>query len=80
MVVALGGNEILQPDQKGIKTEQLKNLQSTCKYIAEIIKSDQYRVVITHGNRPQVGNILLQNEAAKDRAEQMPMDVCGTES
>lgn len=55
-------------------------MEKTCGFIAEIVKSGKYLVVVTHGNGPQVGNILLQNEAAKDRAAQMPMDVCGAES
>lgn len=77
IVFALGGNAILQPGQKGTIEEQLANIETACTYIAEIIASSGYRVVITHGNGPQVGNVLLQNEAACDLVPMMPLHVCG---
>lgn len=77
IVIALGGNAILQPGQRGTVEEQLANIKTACTYIAEIIASNEYRVVITHGNGPQVGNVLLQNEAARDLVPMMPLDVCG---
>jgi carbamate kinase len=77
IVFALGGNAILQPGQKGTLYEQVANIETACTYIAEIITSSGYRVVITHGNGPQVGNVLLQNEAARDLVPMMPLDVCG---
>jgi carbamate kinase len=77
IVFALGGNAILHPGQKGTIEEQMANIETACTYIAEIIASSGYRVVITHGNGPQVGNVLLQNEAARDLVPMMPLDVCG---
>lgn len=77
IVFALGGNAILQPGQKGTIEEQMANIKTACTYIAEIIANNEYRVVITHGNGPQVGNVLLQNEAARDLVPMMPLDVCG---
>jgi len=77
IVVALGGNAILQPRQKGTIQEQLENVDIACRHLTEIISSGKYKMVITHGNGPQVGNILLQNEAAKDLTPPMPLDVCG---
>jgi carbamate kinase len=77
IVFALGGNAILQPGQKGTIEEQMANIETACTYIAEIITGSDYRVVITHGNGPQVGNVLLQNEAARDLVQMMPLDVCG---
>jgi len=79
LVVALGGNAILQYNEKGTKEEQIANLKRTCVQLAPIIAS-WYQVVITHGNGPQVGNILIQNHCAKNRAPAMPLDVCGAES
>jgi len=79
VVVALGGNAILQPGQKGTFEEQTENVRKTAKQIALIISQGE-RVVITHGNGPQVGNILIQNEAARDKVPSMPMDICGAES
>ncbi|HHW91753.1 MAG TPA: carbamate kinase [Firmicutes bacterium] len=78
-VVALGGNAILQPGQKGTAAEQLANVQATAKSIVELIK-EGYDIVITHGNGPQVGAILLQNEEAASVVPPMPMDICGAET
>jgi len=79
-VIALGGNAILQPGQKGTFQEQLKNVETTCAQLTQMVESGKYKLVITHGNGPQVGNILLQNETAKDVAAPMPLYVCGAES
>ncbi|MGQ9477118.1 MAG: carbamate kinase [Candidatus Bipolaricaulia bacterium] len=80
VVVALGGNAILQPGQRGTFAEQMANVRITCEQLAEMVVSGRYKLVITHGNGPQVGNILLQNELAKEVAAPMPLDVCGAES
>ncbi len=79
IVVALGGNAILQKGEKGTFEEQYKNVRKTCEHIAKLIDRG-YRVVITHGNGPQVGAILLQNDAGKELVPPMPLDVCGAES
>lgn len=79
-VVALGGNAILQPGQKGTFAEQYSNVCRTVEQLAAMVLSGKWRLVITHGNGPQVGNILLQHEAAKTIVPPMPMDVCGAES
>jgi carbamate kinase len=77
IVFALGGNAILKPGQKGTIAEQLANIETACHCVAEIIANGSYRVVIAHGNGPQVGNVLLQNEAARGSVPVMPLDVCG---
>lgn len=79
LVIALGGNAILQPGQKGAFEEQIENVEITCKGIADLIEKG-YRVVLTHGNGPQVGNILIQQEEGKVKVPPMPLDVCGAES
>jgi carbamate kinase len=79
VVIALGGNAILQPGQVGTFEEQLVNVDDTCRRIARMV-ADGYRVVVTHGNGPQVGNILIQNETAAKLVAPMPMDVCGAQS
>ncbi|RLE39834.1 carbamate kinase [Candidatus Acetothermia bacterium] len=79
-VIALGGNAILQPGQKGTFEEQMANVETTCRQLTQMVLSGKYKLVITHGNGPQVGNILLQNETAKDVAAPMPLYVCGAES
>ena len=80
VVVALGGNAILQPGQRGTYEEQSANVHTTCKQLAQIVESGEYKIVVTHGNGPQVGNLLLQNEAGKDVAAPMPLFVCGADS
>jgi len=82
LVAALGGNAILQPGQKGTYEEQRANVKKTAKNLADMIISKKYQVIITHGNGPQVGAILLQNDAgqAAFNVPAMPMDVCGAES
>ena len=79
IIVALGGNALLRPHQIGTIDEQREPAQTSARQIRQLIEMG-YRVVITHGNGPQVGNILLQNELAKNRTPPMPLDVCGSES
>jgi len=64
-VVALGGNAILRAGQKGTVEEQVHNLNLTGRQLLELLGGHN-RVVITHGNGPQVGNLLLAVETAKD--------------
>lgn len=80
-VVALGGNALIRSKEKGTYIEQIKNVMTTCDAITNLLKQD-YNVVIAHGNGPQVGNILLQNEAGKKQfnVESMPMDYCGAQT
>ena len=59
-VIALGGNAILRPGQTGTFEQQMENVETTCAQLADMVTSGSYKIVITHGNGPQVGNILLQ--------------------
>ncbi|HEY5169969.1 MAG TPA: carbamate kinase [Thermoleophilia bacterium] len=79
VVVALGGNAILQPGQVGTFEEQLFNIDGAMRRIAALVE-EGWRVVLTHGNGPQVGNLLIQNALAAKTVAPMPMDVCGAES
>lgn len=79
MLVALGGNAILKHEERGTAEHQFGNVRRTCRYLAKLIK-EGCRLAITHGNGPQVGDILLKNERSKDVLPQMPLDVCGAES
>lgn len=79
VVIALGGNAILQPGQKGTYEEQLKNIELTCLEIVSLVKIG-YKVVVTHGNGPQVGNILIQNEKGSGLVPQMPLFICGAQT
>ena len=75
-VVALGGNSILKAGEKGTTEEQISNLWETSEQLLELLAS-QSRVVITHGNGPQIGNLLLASEAAQEMVPMMPLDICG---
>ncbi len=75
VVVALGGNALLLPGQKGTHTEQERNAEETCRHLAPLLRRT-FALILTHGNGPQVGNLLLQNEAAADRIPPMPLDHC----
>lgn len=80
LVVAIGGNAILKPNQRGTVEKQLENIRGTCQQIGEMIIQNGYKMLLTYGNGPQVGNILLQNELAKELVSPMPLDICGAES
>ena len=78
-VIALGGNSILRAKEKGHAEEQYANLDRTAEQLLELLSSGN-RIVITHGNGPQVGNLLLADEAAKDVVPPMPLDVLGAQT
>jgi carbamate kinase len=74
ILVALGGNAIKQADDKGTSEEQFANVYKSCRELVKLIKAG-YRLVITHGNGPQVGNLLIQQEEGKKLVPDMPLDV-----
>ncbi len=76
-VVALGGNALLRGDQIGTIEEQEKNTTDTLENLIFLIK-EGYDLVITHGNGPQVGNVLMRNDAGEQlyNIAQMPVDIC----
>ncbi len=78
VVLAVGGNALLRPGDKGTVEEQMLRARETAENIYPLF--EKFRVVVTHGNGPQVGAILLQNETAKDVVPPMPLDVCGAMS
>ncbi len=63
LIVALGGNALIKFGEEGTTEEQFRNLQVPISQIAELAR--EYNIIITHGNGPQVGNLLLQQEATK---------------
>ncbi len=77
VVIALGGNAIQNKGEKGTFEEQLNNVASTMGHVAKYVKSDNPQLVITHGNGPQVGNLMIQQSAAKNLLPEMPMYLCG---
>jgi carbamate kinase len=78
-VVALGGNALVKEGQKGDIHEQFANTREVSTHIVSMIKKD-WKVILTHGNGPQVGAILLQNNLSRDVLPPMPLGVCVAES
>lgn len=79
VVVALGGNALLRRGEDDTADVMRRNARLAAEKIADIAAAG-WEVVVTHGNGPQVGRILLQNEMARDAIHPMPLDVCGAES
>jgi len=78
LVAAIGGNSISPPNDPGFD-EMRARIATTASRLADLVEAG-YELVVTHGNGPQVGNILLQNEEARHRAPPMPLDVCVAQS
>ncbi len=78
-VLALGGNALIKRGQKGTIYEQFANTRESCRSIVAMIK-DGWDVAVTHGNGPQVGAIVLQNQAARELTPEMPLGICVAES
>jgi len=74
IVAALGGNAIIKPGQKGTIREQFDNTFESMGYIAHLVRAG-HRVVLTHGNGPQVGFIMIQVEAARGKVPYVPLNV-----
>jgi len=72
LLVALGGNALIRKDQLGTIEEQFANLKVPMAQIARL--SRDYRIIVTHGNGPQVGNLLLQQESC-DAVPRLPLEI-----
>jgi carbamate kinase len=70
-VIALGGNALMRPGERGTAAEQRANLREACTALRPLL--DDPELVITHGNGPQVGNELLRHERAADEAPPLPL-------
>ncbi len=79
IVIALGGNALQDGNKDATAEAQLEIVRETVKHLADIIE-DGNMVTITHGNGPQVGRIVIQNELASEVTPAMPFDVCGAMS
>ncbi len=76
IVVALGGNALEKKNEEANGQNQLKNIRKAVKKIADLIEMG-HEVVISHGNGPQVGRLMLQNEAAKEITPPLTLDLHG---
>lgn len=80
-VVAFGGNAITRGNETGTIIQQEKHTYNTCIHLLKLIEND-FNIVITHGNGPQVGNIMLRNDAGYNayKIPKMPLDICVADS
>ena len=76
LVIALGGNALQEAGKPATAQAQLEVVEKTSEYIADIVERG-YEVIVAHGNGPQVGRIVIQNEVASASTPAMPFDVCG---
>lgn len=79
LVIALGGNALQEAGKPATAQAQLEVVEKTSEYIADIVERG-YEVIVAHGNGPQVGRIVIQNEIASASTPAMPFDVCGAMS
>src|SRR5437763_1311672 len=75
ILLAIGGNSLIRAGEKGTVAEQLANARRTAVQIVKLISAG-HRLVITHGNGPQVGAALLRSERAANQVPGLPLDVC----
>lgn len=75
VVIALGGNALIREGQQGTIAEQFENVQKSLDGIIYCLKQG-FEVVITHGNGPQVGNLLLMVEASRNQVPEISLGVC----
>ncbi|MBI3580200.1 MAG: carbamate kinase [Ignavibacteriales bacterium] len=74
-LIAIGGNSLIRAGERGTIEEQLVNAHATASTIAQLV-GDGLRIVLTHGNGPQVGAALLRSERAANEVYTLPLDVC----
>ena len=73
-VVAFGGNALLRPEDRGTQEEQIARAKQAARWLAEIVRHD-YKLIVVHGNGPQVGNILVQAEEASTKIPPQSLDI-----
>ena len=79
IVIALGGNALKKPKEAGTYEETMHNVMVTADQMVALMERG-HKLVVTHGNGPQVGAIILQNQFAEPDVVALPMFVCGSES
>ena len=75
-LLAIGGNALLKEKERGLQEEQLENSRETAEMLAKVIV-EGYSLCVVHGNGPQVGNLLIQQEAGSGQIPPYSLDVCG---
>ena len=78
-VIAIGGNSLIRSKDKSSFADQLATTAETCRHIADIVEAG-HDVVVTHGNGPQVGFILIRSHLARNRLPEVPLDACNAQT
>jgi carbamate kinase len=79
LVIALGGNAITRPGEPGTIPQQFAHTAETLEHLLPVFGTGA-RIVITHGNGPQIGNILIRVEEGERRVPRLPLDTCVSDS
>ena len=79
VVIALGGNAMTAPDGTAGPEDQRVAIEGAIQHVAAIVAAG-HQVVLTHGNGPQVGNILVKNDTRRVRRPTVPLDWCGAQT
>ena len=79
-VIAIGGNSLITDKEHQTVPDQYLAAAETCRHVAPLLKDGDLRLVITHGNGPQVGFILRRSELAAHELHEIPLDVCGADT
>jgi carbamate kinase len=78
-VLAIGGNSLIRSKDRSSFADQLATTADTCRHIADIVEAG-YDIVVTHGNGPQVGFILIRSHLARNRLPEIPLDACNAQT
>lgn len=78
-VVAIGGNSLIRTSERSSFPDQLQSAAETCRHIAELVVAGE-RVVVTHGNGPQVGFLLIRSHLSRNRLPEVPLDACSAQT
>ena len=79
VVIAIGGNSLIRSGETGTIQEQFKNTRATMKQLVDLVEAG-YDIVLTHGNGPQVGNLLLRVEATAPEIVRLPLGICDADT
>jgi carbamate kinase len=79
LVIALGGNSITRAGEPGTIPQQFEHTAETLNHLAPLFHTGA-RIAITHGNGPQIGNILIRVEEGERRVPRLPLDTCVSDS
>jgi carbamate kinase len=78
-VLAIGGNSLIRSKDRSSFADQLATTAETCRHVADIVAAG-HEVVVTHGNGPQVGFLLIRSHLARNRLPEIPLDACNAQT